>query len=180
MDQDGNGGQLFFAVLPDAATAAQISCLARVLKHAHGFRGGLIEPERLHVTLFFLGQGHWSEPLVRLACEAASEVGERPFDIWFDRTVSFRGRPGRHPFVLAGGRGLDRLKSFRRLLGVAMAKSGLRRMVRDEFTPHVTLLYGERDAGEHPIEPIGWTIREFVLVHSLNGHVRIGSWPLHA
>jgi 2'-5' RNA ligase len=180
MDQDAGGGRLFFAVLPGAAAATRIFRLAGLLKHAHGFCGELIELERLHVTLFFLGQGHLSESLVRLVCEAAADVGAPPFDVWFDRTISFRGRPGRYPFVLVGGNGLDRLKSFRRLLGVALAKKGLRRMASNEFTPHVTLLYGERDAEEHPVEPIGWTIREFALIHSMNGHARIGNWPLHA
>jgi 2'-5' RNA ligase len=179
MDRTGSEhGRLFFAVLPDSATAKRIFHLAGQLRHAHGFVGGVIEPSHLHATLFFLGS--WCEPMVRLAREAAAEVEERPFDVWFDRTVSFRAKPGNYPLVLAGDNGLDQLKSFRRRLGGALARKGLRRLTRREFTPHVTLLYGERHAEEHPIEPIGWTIREFALIYSLHGHVRIGNWPLHA
>ena len=43
----------------------------------------------------------------------------------------------------------------------------------------MTLWYsGEREVDEHPIEPIGWTVREFVLIHSLRGHTHLARWPL--
>jgi RNA 2',3'-cyclic 3'-phosphodiesterase len=177
-DQVESDGRLFFAVLPDRATAARIFHLAGRLKGAHGFRGKPIRLERLHVSLFFLGSA--CEPMVRLACDAAVEIAQQPFDLWFDRTISFRARSGKYPFVLTGDRGLDQLKSFRRRLGAALARRGLRRLASREFTPHVTLIYGERQAEEHPIEPIGWTITEFALIHSESGHSRVGSWPLRA
>lgn len=178
MDRIGSGGRLFFAVLPDVATATRISHLAGKLKRAHGFHADLIEPGKLHVSLFFLGS--LCEPMVRLACDAAAEVAQRQFDVWFDRTLSFRAKQDNYPFVLVGDHGLVQLKSFRRGLGGALAQRGLRRLASREFMPHVTLLYGEHQAEEHPIEPIGWTIREFALIHSRNGHSRIGSWPLQA
>jgi 2'-5' RNA ligase len=49
------------------------------------------------------------------------------------------------------------------------------------FTPHVTLLYDRRCIDEQPIEPVGWTVREFALVLSLIGktqHVPLGRWQL--
>jgi 2'-5' RNA ligase len=36
----------------------------------------------------------------------------------------------------------------------------------------VTLLYDECGIKEQPIEPISWTVNEFVLVHSLLGKGR--------
>jgi 2'-5' RNA ligase len=45
----------------------------------------------------------------------------------------------------------------------------------------VTLLYDERGIAEHAIEPVSWTVREFVLVHSLRGqskYIPLGRWPL--
>lgn len=178
MDQSASKiGRLFLAAVPDAAAAARICRLARALKHAHGFYGKIIEPERLHVSLFFLGE--LSEQIVRVAGEAAAEVRMPPFEVSFDRSASFRGRPGNRPLVLVGDGGLDRLKSFRRTLGVAMARKGLRYLAKKDFTPHVTLLYADRNVEEHPIEPIRWTVNEFVLIHSMHGHVHLARWPLY-
>ncbi|HMJ44641.1 MAG TPA: 2'-5' RNA ligase family protein, partial [Pseudolabrys sp.] len=111
-------------------------------------------------------------------CEAAAEVRAPPFEVLFDRSVTFRGKPGNQPFVLTGDDGLDRLKSFRRTIGVAMSSKGLRYLAKKEFTPHITLLYAERNVEEHRIEPIGWTVNEFVLIHSMRGHVHLARWPL--
>jgi RNA 2',3'-cyclic 3'-phosphodiesterase len=169
-------GRLFLAAVPDADTARRIHRLAVALKRAHGFDGRIIEPERLHVSLFFLGE--LPEPIARIACESAAEVRAPPFQVLFDRSVTFRGKPGNRPFVLTGDDGLDRLKSFRRTLGVAMARKGLRFLAKKEFTPHITLMYAEHDVEEHPIEPIGWTVNELVLIHSMRGHVHLARWPL--
>lgn len=106
------------------------------------------------------------------------DVRTEPFEVAFDRTASFRGRPGNCPFVLIGEQGLRRLQSFRQTLGAAMARRGLRRLANTNFTPHVTLLYDARSVDEYPIEPIGWMVREFVLVRSLNGHAHLVRWPL--
>ena len=102
----------------------------------------------------------------------------RPFEVSFDRTASFRGRPGNRPFVLIGENGLCRLQSFRQMLSAAMTRRGLRRLANTNFTPHVTLLYDARSVDEYPIDRIGWTVREFVLVRSLNGHEHPVRWPL--
>jgi len=64
-----------------------------------------------------------------------------------------------------------------------MAKTGrlLGERVASSFTPHVTLLYDGRVVTERLVEPIRWTVREFVLVRSLLGktrHIVIGRWPL--
>jgi 2'-5' RNA ligase len=150
--------------------------LAHVLKCAHKFDRKLIEPQLLHVSLFFLGEP--SEQIVRIAREAAAEAWEQPFQLWFDRSASFRGRPGSRPFVLVGDKGVEQLRSFRRTLGVALAERGLRRLAKRDFTPHVTVLYADRSVEEHPIVPIGWTVNEFVLIHSLRGHTHLARWPL--
>jgi len=163
-----NSARLFLAAVPDATTAERIYRLAGALKRAHKFAGKIIEADRLHVSLFSLGES--PDLIARMACEAAAEVRAPPFDVLLDRSASFRGKPGNRPFVLLGDEGLDRLRSFRRTLGVAMAKK--------EFTPHVTLLHAERNVAEHPIEPICWTVNEFVLIRSLHGHVHLARWPL--
>jgi 2'-5' RNA ligase len=168
--------RLFLAAVPDAATAADIHRRAGILKRAHQFSGSLIKPERLHISLFFLGG--LPEDVVRMACEAAEGVRVPPFEVSFDRTVSFRGNPAGRPFVLTGEDGLIRLKSFRRSLGAAISRCSLRRVAKTNFTPHVTLLYDSREVAEHPIAPISWTVSEFVLIHSMVRYDRLARWPL--
>jgi RNA 2',3'-cyclic 3'-phosphodiesterase len=170
--------RLFLAAIPDAGTAARIHRLAGILKRAHQFDGKVIEPDRLHVSLFFLGG--LPEQDIRAACAAAAEVRMEPFEVLFDRTASFRGKRGSRPFVLVGDHGLQRLVSFRRMLGGAMLRSGLRRVADTNFTPHVTLLYDARGVEEYPIEPISWTVKEVVLIRSLRGHDYLARWPLEA
>jgi 2'-5' RNA ligase len=168
--------RLFVATIPDADTAFRIYRLAGVLKRAHKFSGKLMEPDRLPISLFFLGG--LSDQIVRSACEAFADVRMQPFEVSFDRTVSFRGKAGSRPFVLIGDDGPSRLKSFRQSLGAAMTSCGLRRLAKTNFTPHVTLLYDSHNVAEHPIEPISWTVNEFVLTNSRNGHDHLARWPL--
>lgn len=52
-----------------------------------------------------------------------------------------------------------------------------------QYTPHISLLYDDQCMAEQAVETIGWTVREFVLVHSLLGqgqHVPLAHWPLQA
>jgi RNA 2',3'-cyclic 3'-phosphodiesterase len=180
MDRDARvNDRLFLAALPDAATADRIFRLAGVLKRAHRFSGKLIAPDRLHVSLFFLGRPR--ENIEGAALEAAGEMRFPPFGVSFDRTASFRGRPGSCPFVLIGGDGVGRLKSFRQGLGAGLAREGLRRLANTNFEPHVTLLYDARGADEYPLaQPISWTINEIVLIRSRNGHAHLAKWRLRA
>lgn len=175
-DSSGDVGRLFLAAVPDASAAAHIHRLAEVLRRVHNLDGSLIEPKHLHVSLFSLSG--LSEQSLRMACEAAAEVRMKPFEVSFDRTVGFRGKPGNRPLVLVGDGGLRRLVSFRMMLGAAMTRRGLRRRANTNFAPHVTLLYDTREVAEHPVEPIGWTVSEFVLIRSVHGHVQLGRWPL--
>jgi len=171
--------RLFLAALPDSSTAARIHALATTLKRAHRFSGKLIVPERLHLSLFFLSG--LSEQMLRAAYEVLASLSVPPFDICFDRTASFRGRSGSRPFVLIGGDGVGRLKSFRRELGAGLARAGLKRLANTNFEPHVTLLYDARSVEEYPLgAPISWTISEVVLVQSSKGHAHLAKWQLRA
>ncbi|WP_063791712.1 2'-5' RNA ligase family protein [Bradyrhizobium valentinum] len=171
-----SSARIFLAAVPDAATAERIHRLASVLKRAHKFDGKLIAPERLHISLFSLNG--LPDRQLRSACEAATELRAEPFEVSFDRTVSFRGRPGNRPLVLIGENGLRRLEAFRQMLGAALTRRGVRRAASTNFTPHVTLLYDARSVDEHPIQPIFWTVTEFVLIHSMKGHDYLARWPL--
>lgn len=172
-------GRLFLAALPDAATASRIFRLAGGLKRAHGFSGKLIAPQRLHISLFFLGG--FSSEVTNAAPTTFVELRMSPFKVSFDRTASFRGPPGSCPFVLVGSEGLSQLKSFRQGLATAWAREGLMRLANTSFEPHVTLLYDARCVEEYPLaEPISWIINEIVLIHSRNGHAHLAKWRLRA
>jgi 2'-5' RNA ligase len=64
-----------------------------------------------------------------------------------------------------------------------MTRVGLGRWVVPRFTPHLTLLYDNRYVEGRDVEPIAWSVREFVLIHSVLGktrHIHLGRWPLLA
>ncbi|HWA90238.1 MAG TPA: 2'-5' RNA ligase family protein [Rhizomicrobium sp.] len=172
--------RIFFAALPDAATATRIHDLAAKLKAANGFDGTLILPEHLHVTLFHLGD--WAalpDEIVRLARSAADALGAAPFEVAFHRAESFRNSTGIYPFVLTGE--VAPWRPLHDALKTALTKAGLGGATKGAFKPHVTLLRDEKRAAPVPIAPIAWTVRDIVLVHSLLGkttHVHLGRWPL--
>jgi 2'-5' RNA ligase len=170
---------LFFAIFPAMAAAASMAQLTRRLCDEHGLKGKPLATERLHISLLSLGEyAGLPEGIVPVASEVAATVAALPFDVAFDRVMTFRGK---RPLVLRGGDGLAALMAFQSVLGAAMTKAGLGRSVRSNFTPHVTLIYADRDVAEQAVEPVRWTVREFVLVHSLlrkSQYISLGRWPL--
>ena len=164
--------RIFFALLPDAATAARIHALAEDLKAKHGFTANLILPEHLHVTLFHLGD--WAalpQMVIGVAKTAAASIVAAPFEVVFDTARSFRNSTGVYPFVLTGPEHGSALHAFHKTLGAALKANGLGAAVHeDDFTPHVTLTYDEVKAKAAPVAPpMVWTVRDFVLVHSVLG-----------
>ena len=173
--------RLFFAILPDANAAARIAGLAERLRAENGLRGRPLSIERFHVTLIFLGD-HVGLPrqIVALAARAAAGVAVPPFEVELDRVASFPRRRNL-PLVLLGSDGVAGLTALHQSLATALKAAGLAHDRRSGYTPHLTLLRDDRCVAEHAIEPIGWTAREFVLVHSLLGrsrHVTLARWPL--
>lgn len=168
---------LFFAVMPEPQAIAPIEALLPGLRKRHGLRGRAAEPARMHVTLHHLGNhAGLPQPLVRQAAEMAQAVAEAapPFTITFDRVESFF-KPRNSPLVLRGSDGpggLAGVIAFRQRLAEAMQGAGLGAWVQPRFAPHLTLMYDDRRLPPEAIEPIGWTVREFVLVHSLLGRHR--------
>lgn len=177
--QEKGDDRLFFAIPLPPETAEQIARLGSHLRHQHGLRGDIVDQQRLHITLHHFDDYNGLPPgIVSMAKTAASGLKVAPFDVVFDRAVSFKNS---HAFVLRGGNELTALLSFRQALSVEMIKTGLRDFAKSPFTPHVTLQYDDRLVDEHAIEPVRWTVNEFVLVHSLIGkheHRHLARWPL--
>lgn len=176
--------RLFFAVLPDAPTRARLAALAHALRDTLALQGRPRPTANLHVTLHFLGD-HAGLPasLVDAARAAADAVALAPFQARFDRVASFGRHRREHPLVLLGDAPeADGWAHLHGRLSAALAAKGLLRS-EPSFTPHVTLLYDTRQVTPQAIAPLGWTVREFLLIHSVLGHGEyrlLGRWPLRA
>lgn len=175
--------RLFFALMPDPETAARIAHIAQQLRADHALRGRLVLAERLHVTLNHLGDfPAFPDELADRAIKAAEALPRVPaFDVSFDRAMSFSNRRASNlPFVLRANGGVDAMTALAKALETVMIQAGVMSK-RATFTPHVTLLYDDRGVAEMPVEPVSWTAREFVLMHSLLGqtkHVMLARFPL--
>jgi len=174
--------RVFLAIKPDADTAARIAALVEHLRPVVGFKGKALRPERLHITLHHLGDFVQLPPvdLVERARLAAARLTLPPFDVALDQVVSFHGRRDHRPFVLLGGEGAAGLMAFQAALSDALLHAGVL-VPRGHFKPHITLLYDRGGFAPKAVEPITWTVHEFVLVHSWLGKTRydeLGRWPL--
>jgi RNA 2',3'-cyclic 3'-phosphodiesterase len=174
--------RLFFSLFPDPETAGRIGQLARQLRRDHHLKGRPLLAARFHCSLFgFDSPDGVPDRVLAKAREAALLVTASPFRVSFNSVVSFSERADCHPLVLIGDDGVVGLTRLRSSLCSAIRAVGLRSRHSSEFTPHVTLLYDTRRVTEVPIEPIGWTVREIVLVLSLTGQTKYvvqGRWQL--
>ncbi|HYE69927.1 MAG TPA: RNA 2',3'-cyclic phosphodiesterase [Aquabacterium sp.] len=174
--------RLFFAVYPDAAAQQQVQALAQRLRAEHGLKGRPIPPERSHVTLAFVGsfQGLPGGLVDRLR-QAGAAVEAAPLAVSFDQVGSFDNRPHNRPLVLRGQDGTRAVAGLHQVLREALVAAGLPDDGPGPYTPHLTLLYDDCKLPLQPVPPIGWTVRELVLVHSLVGlstHVPLARWRL--
>jgi RNA 2',3'-cyclic 3'-phosphodiesterase len=170
---------LFFALFPDRDATAKLARTAQQLCIRHRLGERTFSPERFHVSLFaFAERASLPRGLVAAAMEAAAAIALRPFEVVFDRAVSFVG-PVR-PLVLCSQDDIAELIGLQRSLGNEMRRRGLGDP-ESQDAPHVKLLDDERFIEDHAIEPVRWAVRDFVLVHRLPGHARyipLGRWPL--
>ncbi|MDK1384033.1 2'-5' RNA ligase family protein [Sinorhizobium sp. 8-89] len=168
---------LYFAVLPEPAAAERLIETGRRLKKKYGLSGRLYPPERLHVSLVGLGRfSGLPEVAVSAACRIGSRIAASPFDVTFDRAASFRTGSSR-ALVMRCREGAGALQAIhRQIIGSLDCSSR-------PFEPHLTLFYDDYAVPEVRLEPITWTVRDIVLVHSLYGrgrHRHLRRWPLAA
>ena len=177
--------RLLFCAMPGARTAACVVERGERLRRECALRAPLLAARRFHITLQHLGN-HAGLPqsLVERAVRAAAKVSHPPFAIDLDRVATFTGRsrePGQRPVVLLAADGGTALRGLDAALALELRRERFDARI-SKFTPHLTLLYDERWIPERGIEPVRWTVREFVLVRSLIGRGRpydiLGRWPL--
>lgn len=169
-----SAGQCFCRNHSPEATRELISEFYGKFSAHHQLRAKPRQKKNLHVTLH-------SIPLLEHVIESAKQACEviskrtAPFSIQFEEVMTFNGS------ALVLGQGQDPnqdLHSFHRLLGGELTREGFR--TRKSFSPHITLADGEA-IERQIVQPIGWTVDEFVLIYSFYGkseYLELGHWPL--
>ncbi|MBV8238028.1 MAG: hypothetical protein JO221_04580 [Sphingomonas sp.] len=126
--------------------------------------------ERLHTTLKPLGlEKDWTAAMRRTLKTVLTGMHAPPFYIEFDRIIGN---------LLCGGEALRAALTFQRMIARRLTRSGLI-LPSYRFKPHVTLAYGSQSDRQMAIEPIGWTVEEFLLIRSGHGrHEPLEHWSL--
>ncbi len=171
--------RLFFAIFPEPPALVAIGRVAARLQAEKALRGRWMAPEKYHVTARFLGDHADPTVVIARARAAAVPVRTAPFDLTFDRIVTFRGRHQSPCVVRCTPESDMAIEALWRDLGAASSD------VRGEagrFVPHLTIAYVDRRLDEPiAIEPVVTRIKAFALVDSHDAqHEVLARWPLTA
>lgn len=178
--------RLFFALFPPTDVAASISSQLHQVCESSGIYGRAVSTERLHLTLHHVGDfsGLLADTL-RQAVNVGDALAASPVELTLNKISCFDSNQRKPMLVLTGGDN-EALRGLQQQLLQCLARHLPRFKPSTNFTPHVTMLYGDPAQGsirhaEQIIEPIRWQATEVVLVHSLLGkteHRHLARWPL--
>ena len=176
---------LVLAIFPDDYTAQQISEIGDSIRKMHGLRGKLRPVTHLHVSLPIPRRVmHPPETVIEriiCACKAVAPIIS-PFEIKFDRVMSFRGRTGNRAVVLVNNNPeSDGIMSLYRLLCAEFSKLGFAAAAPPKFKPHLTILYDQQELTPKSVAPVSWLAKKIVLVLSeveATKYHRLGCWAL--
>ena len=160
--------RLFFALSPDAALRRQIADVSLQLEREQAPGGRRLEPHRYHLTLQFLGDFQPLRPSVVDAARQAADTIQLPaFELNLDHAGSF---PGSNVWWLGTHGVAPGLQALWDALGVALARAGVQVKLSQRFAPHLTIRRDVRRQIEPlALEPLRWTVRDFVLFDSMPG-----------
>lgn len=174
--------KLLMAIKPGWEDALRIARFGSEVSEKLGLRGRLVTPELLHFTLHYIGLfPEVPDGVVDIATACGDTVSMPPFTVSLNKMMSFRRPRGRPPIVLCGDDGVLGLRILYRTLGDALRTRTFGRWQPRPFEPHMTLTYEGMAIETLDIEPITFTINEFLLVNSLVGkgqHVPLARWQL--
>lgn len=146
--------RLFLAIDLDEPGRTRLGALAASLRtrleRGGGPRVTWVAPDRMHVTLHFLGEVE-EERAESIVAAMAPPIAVSTFTLTIDRLGAFPGR-GRPRVLWAGGPAAPAIGEVHRLMGARMAACGC---VLDErpFSPHVTLGRVREARGSLPALP---------------------------
>lgn len=165
--------RLYFAIQPPPEVAEQALRLLQSLRPAERFTARAMPPARLHVSLNYVGGfGRPPTGIVDKARDVAAAIRLRPFDVSFNRIGTWTsGDPP--PLVLWGDEGVIGVRGLYKALHRAMVGPGMAPRREPPLEPHLTLLRDQAVMPEAFIDPIAWTVREFVLLQSVSGEGRL-------
>lgn len=173
---------IFFAIRPAPEAAERICRLAAEIRKRYGLMGRPVRPEHLHISLNFVAQ--LAEPdrqVIDRAKAAAAEVAMPPFVVALDRVGSWGRGDGPKSMVLRADDGVIGANLLHEKIHAALARAGSVGGAEPHIAPHLTLLRDKAEAPMEFVDPVKWTVEEFVLLDSVRGegrHELLGRWPL--
>ncbi len=149
--------RLFFALWPDDQTRLELVRLCRSIE-TKGFRP--VQPQKVHVTLVFLGNVDAASEL--LVNNSVADVTAKPFVLTFDQ-LSYWRRP--RVLCLTCSQTPDEAKALVAALNTKVAGCGLQADTRP-YKPHITLARHARYLPDISFKPIIYRADSFCLVES--------------
>lgn len=175
----GEGRSLFVGLFPTPGGAQALARQGAAIVDALGLRASrVLRPERLHVTLHFLGR--FAEPphdLVERAVQAVARVRLAGVSLSFDAAHGFGG--GAALGLCAGPSDNAAARVLRARLGEAFEAAGVKSDPR--FDPHLTVAYLSRRFARAAVEAIDWQADELRLAFTAPGqqaYDTLARWPL--
>ncbi|MGH8453216.1 MAG: RNA 2',3'-cyclic phosphodiesterase [Nevskiales bacterium] len=154
--------RLFFALWPDDTMRARVAELADALFKRRGLSGHPSRQRLYHLTLNFLGDAV-PAPIEASAHKIAARIEAPPFILRLDKAGSFNNP--QIPIWLGPSAPSAELKHLDQILRRTL--KGLPVGPTPGFKPHITIM---RDANrrlrDEMVEPVEWSVGEFVLIHS--------------
>lgn len=174
---------LYFALQPPPEAAADVATVLAGVRARHRLTAKPIPPARLHVSLNYVGDFKRPPgPVIDKALAAVADVHVAPFVVAFNRLATWPVGDPPLPLVLWGDEGVVGVNALYSTLHRALVKPGMAPRREAEITPHMTVLRDKVEASETFIEPISWTVDEFVLIYAIHGegrHEVVGRFPLN-
>lgn len=174
---------VYFALLPPPEAAEAAARLIVSARGVHGLTAKPTPPNRLHLSLNYVGDfKRPPAPVIAKARDAARPIAARRFRVDLNRFGSWGVGGQESPIVLWGDDGVIGVSGLYSTIHKALAKLDMAPRREPEMTPHMTLTRDKAKIPETFVDPVGWTVDEFVLIYAVHGEGRyevIERYPLN-
>ncbi|MES2661025.1 MAG: 2'-5' RNA ligase family protein [Verrucomicrobiota bacterium] len=176
---------LFVALLPPLSIAEDSRDRGLELEGRHCLRGNRRPTSHSHLTLFHVGN-FFGLPIdiveaSRRACSAAAALSQA-FAFELDQAACFGSGWKNTPLVLKRQERHFQMDRLHERVVIQFHRQGIsHRKKSKKFEPHITLSYLNGTFPTESIDPVGWMVRDLVLIHSLVGqtkYIELGRWKL--